>query len=75
MRVKENIADYGAHRVPGFLTSGPNGVLPPPSPATECCSFPLGPKGETYSLAGEWLGGPNYDEAIDTLVTGTLGIL
>ncbi len=34
-------------------------ILPPP---------PLGPRGETHSLAGEGVGGPNSNEGTDTMV-------
>ncbi len=39
-----------------------------PSSASECCSPSLGPRGETHSLAGEGVGGPNSNEGTDTLV-------
>ncbi len=39
----------------------------PPPPARECCSPPLGPRGETHSLAGWGGGGDNSDEGTDTL--------
>jgi hypothetical protein len=44
--------------------------LGPParSPARECCSPHLGTGGETDSLAGEGVGGPNADDGTDTLV-------
>ncbi len=41
---------------------------PTPSPARECCSAPLGPKGETHSHPGEGVGGPNADDEADILV-------
>jgi hypothetical protein len=45
---------------------------PPPQPQASLVPPPLGPKGETHSLAGEGVGGPNSDERTDTLVRGTL---
>ncbi len=42
---------------------------PHPSPVNECCLPPLGPRGETHTLAGEGRGGgPNSDERMNTLV-------
>jgi hypothetical protein len=41
-----------------FNIATPASVAPPPP----------GPRGETHSLAGEGLGGPNSDEETDTLV-------
>ncbi len=42
---------------------------PTPSTASESCSSPpLGPMGETHSLAGKGVGGPNPDEGTDTPV-------
>jgi hypothetical protein len=41
---------------------------PTPSPPRECALPPFGSKGETHSLAGEGVGGPNSDEGTDTLV-------
>jgi hypothetical protein len=42
---------------------------PTPSPTRECCSPPpVEPRGETHSLAGEGVGGPNSDEGTATLV-------
>ncbi len=39
-----------------------------PSPASVWCSPPLGPRGETHSLGGEGVRGPNSDEGTDSLV-------
>jgi hypothetical protein len=41
---------------------------PTPSPPRECALPPLSPRGETHSLAGEGVGGPNSDEGTDNLV-------
>ncbi len=46
--------NHRVYRVPGFLSSRPNWVPPPPSAARQCCSLsPLCPRGEAHSLAGE----------------------
>jgi hypothetical protein len=56
-------------RVLGFFSSRPNWDLPPiPSPAGEYVP-PFGSGGgETHSLTGEGVGGPNSDEGTDTVV-------
>jgi hypothetical protein len=41
---------------------------PTPSSASECCSPPLSPRGETHLLVGEGVGRPNSNEGSDTLV-------
>ncbi len=58
-------------RVRGFLSSRPNWPPPPPPPHPHESvdhPTPLGPMGETHSLGGEWVGGPDSDEGADTLV-------
>jgi hypothetical protein len=40
---------------------------PTPSPVRECCSSLMGPWGETHSLAGEGVRGPNSDDGTDIL--------
>ncbi len=46
---------HRVYGVPGFLSSRPNLVPYPPSHASECCSPPLGPSGETQTrLRGRW---------------------
>ncbi len=53
-----------------LLSSRLNWVPPPPSPARECCSLqspPLGPRGETHSLAGEGVEVPNSDDGTGIL--------
>ncbi len=45
-------------RVPGVLFSRPQASVPPP----------LGSRGGTHSLLGEWAGGANSDEGTGTLV-------
>ncbi len=60
---------YGIFRArgPGFLSRHPNWVNPPPHPQATVPS-PPGCRGETYSLAGEGVGGPNSDDWPATLV-------
>ncbi len=58
-----------SHRVdrgPGFLSSRPNWVRPPPYPQASVAP-PL-VTGGTHSLAEEEVGGPNSDEGTDTVV-------
>jgi hypothetical protein len=54
--------------MPGFLSSRSNWVPPIPYPQDGVAPLPLGPRGETLSLAGEKVGGPNSDDGTDTLV-------
>jgi hypothetical protein len=57
------------YRLPEFLSSRLNQVLPPPPPACECVLPPhLGPGG-TDSLGGEGERGPNPDDWTETLET------
>ncbi len=49
-------------RVLGFFSSRPNLDPPTPSPAGECIPPPPLVVGETHSLEGEGVGGPNPDE-------------
>jgi hypothetical protein len=44
--------------VPIFLSSRPNWLPPSPASARECCSSPLGLRGETHSQGGEGVGDP-----------------
>jgi hypothetical protein len=55
---------HRVYRVPGFLTVVRTGS-PIPSPASECCPSPLGPRGETHSLAGDGMEVTNSDEGTD----------
>jgi hypothetical protein len=56
------------HIVSGFISSLPNWVPPPPQSEASVAPLSLGPRGETHSLAGEGMGGPNSNEVTDTLV-------
>jgi hypothetical protein len=60
--------DHRVHRGPGFLSSSPIWLSPPPHPASECCPPLFGSKGGTNSLGGEGAGGANSDEGTGTLV-------
>ncbi len=66
--IQNQSSTHGVYRVPGFLSSRRNWVppLPASSPASECCSPSLGPRGDT--LTGERGGGTDSDEGTDTLV-------
>ncbi len=60
---------HRVYRVPGFLSSRPDWVHPPPQPLTRKRVFlPPGSKGETNSLAGDAVGEPSSDEGTDTQV-------
>jgi hypothetical protein len=49
--------------------SRPNWVLPSSLPQESVAPpFPLDPRGETHSLAGEGVEGPNFDDGTDTLL-------
>ncbi len=54
--------------MPGLLSSRPHWVPPPPQPQESVAPPPLGPRGETLSLAGEGVGGPNSDDGTATPV-------
>jgi hypothetical protein len=54
-------------RVLGLFSSRPIWA-PHPLTRKRVCPPPLVPRGETHSLAGEGLGGPNSDEGTDTVV-------
>ncbi len=60
-------ADSPFHRVPGFLSSRPNWVPHPLTSYGVLLVPPLGPRGETHSLAVKRVGEPNSDEGTDTL--------
>jgi hypothetical protein len=47
---------HRVYRVPGFLSSRPNWVPPPPLPLGSVAPSPFGSEGETHSLAGEGVG-------------------
>ncbi len=55
--------------MPGFLSSRPNWVLPPPHPqASVAPPSPFGSNGGNTLVAGERVGVPNSDEGTYTLV-------
>jgi hypothetical protein len=59
--------------VPGFLSSRPNWLPPPPHPQVSVAP-PFGPRGRgTYSLGGEGVGGSQFVRR--DRHSGTLGIV
>ncbi len=57
---------HRVYRVPGFLSSRPNGV---PTPLThKRVLLPLWVQGGIHTHLGEGVGGPNSDDRTDTLV-------
>jgi hypothetical protein len=49
----------------GFFSSRPNRESPTPSTAGEYVPSSFGSVGDTHSLAGEGVGGPNSDKGTD----------
>jgi hypothetical protein len=59
---KESLQGTIQYRVPEFLSSRLSWVLTPPPPQERVSPPLLGSWGDTHSLAGEGVGGPNSDD-------------
>ncbi len=59
---------HRVYSVPGFLSSRPNWVPPPPTPHPQASVSPPGSKGETHSIAGDGVGEPSSNKGTGTLV-------
>jgi hypothetical protein len=68
-RIPSQDQNHRIYRVPGFLSSRPNWLLPPPHQPTSGTPPPLVPRGGgAHSLAEEGAEGANSVEGTDTLV-------